>query len=99
MMWQSVQLEKSMTGSDHSGNDAQVKRTPHYQAGSLSLMGAVAMWIGAGIFALTGQVAELTGDWFSPAFFAAGIETGFSAYLPSELPHHRSSSVTAARTM
>lgn len=36
--------------------------------------------IGAGIFALTGQVAELAGRWFSLAFLAAAVVTGFSAY-------------------
>tara|TARA_R110002110_G_scaffold166675_1_gene367477 strand:- start:39319 stop:40572 length:1254 start_codon:yes stop_codon:yes gene_type:complete len=36
--------------------------------------------IGAGIFALTGQVAELAGRWFPLAFVLAGIIAGFSAY-------------------
>lgn len=36
--------------------------------------------IGAGIFALTGQIAELAGEWFPLAFLAAAIITGFSAY-------------------
>jgi len=36
--------------------------------------------IGAGIFALTGQVAELAGTWFPFAFLAAAVVTGFSAY-------------------
>ncbi len=36
--------------------------------------------IGAGIFALTGQVAELAGPYFPLAFFVAAIVTGFSAY-------------------
>jgi len=36
--------------------------------------------IGAGIFALTGQVAELAGRWFSLAFLAAAVVTSFSAY-------------------
>lgn len=36
--------------------------------------------IGAGIFALTGQVAELAGTWFPVAFLAAAIVTAFSAY-------------------
>ena len=36
--------------------------------------------IGAGIFALTGQVAELAGSIFPWAFFAAAIVTAFSAY-------------------
>ena len=39
---------------------------------SLSLWGAVSMgtgvMIGAGIFALTGQIAELAGTWFPFAF-------------------------------
>lgn len=36
--------------------------------------------IGAGIFALTGQVAELAGEWFPLAFLAAALVTAFSAY-------------------
>lgn len=36
--------------------------------------------IGAGIFALTGQVAELAGDLFPIAFFVAAIVVAFSAY-------------------
>ena len=55
-----------------------------YEKGSLSLAGAVAMgtgvMIGAGIFALTGQVAELSGDLFPLAFLLAAIISGFSAY-------------------
>ena len=55
-----------------------------YKADSLSLMGAVAMgtgvMIGAGIFALTGQIAEQAGGLFPYAFLAAAVVTGFSAY-------------------
>jgi amino acid transporter len=55
-----------------------------YKTGSLSLMGTVAMgtgvMIGAGIFALTGQVAELAGPWFPLAFVIGAIVSGFSAY-------------------
>ncbi|NQV99033.1 MAG: APC family permease [Rhodospirillales bacterium] len=55
-----------------------------YKKNSLSLMGAVSMgtgvMIGAGIFALTGQVAELAGPLFPLAFLAAAVVTGFSAY-------------------
>lgn len=51
---------------------------------SLSLWGAVSMgtgvMIGAGIFALTGQIAELAGTWFPLAFILAAIVSGFSAY-------------------
>jgi amino acid transporter len=36
--------------------------------------------IGAGIFALTGQVAELAGEWFPLAFLVAAVISGFSAY-------------------
>jgi len=46
-----------------------------YEKGSLSLTGAVAMgtgvMIGAGIFALTGQVAEFAGRLFPLAFVIA----------------------------
>jgi amino acid transporter len=66
---------------DHS---AQPDRAPSYAKGSLSLTGAVAMgtgvMIGAGIFALTGQVAALALEWFPLAFLAAAVVTAFSAY-------------------
>ena len=59
-------------------------RSARYKAGSLSLTGAVAMgtgvMIGAGIFALTGQVAELAREWFPLAFLGAAIVASFSAY-------------------
>jgi amino acid transporter len=55
-----------------------------YKSGSLSLLGTVAMgtgvMIGAGIFALTGQVAELAGGLFPIAFIVAAVISGFSAY-------------------
>ncbi len=55
-----------------------------YQKNSLSLTGAVSMgtgvMIGAGIFALTGQVAQLAGQWFPLAFLAAAVVAAFSAY-------------------
>lgn len=55
-----------------------------YQAGSLSLTSTVAMgtgvMIGAGIFALTGQVAEYAGSWFPLAFLIAAVISAFSAY-------------------
>ena len=64
--------------------DAAPDRTSKYQADSLSLIGAVAMgtgvMIGAGIFALTGQIAELAGPLFPFAFVAGAVITGFSAY-------------------
>ena len=55
-----------------------------YKKNSLSLAGAVAMgtgvMIGAGIFALTGQVAQFAGPLFPWAFLIAAIISGFSAY-------------------
>jgi amino acid transporter len=60
----------------HHGDD--------YEQGSLSLTGSIAMgtgvMIGAGIFALTGQVAELSGALFPLAFVAASVVVAFSAY-------------------
>ena len=61
-----------------------MSESTEYQSGSLSLVGTVAMgtgvMIGAGIFALTGQVAEYAGAWFPLAFVIAAIISGFSAY-------------------
>ncbi len=55
-----------------------------YKENSLTLMGAVSMgtgvMIGAGIFALTGQVAELAGGLFPLAFLAGALVSAFSAY-------------------
>lgn len=60
------------------------KKKEEYKSGSLSLTGAVAMgtgvMIGAGIFALTGQIAELAGPAFPIAFLIAAFVSGFSAY-------------------
>ncbi|GAB5547020.1 MAG: APC family permease [Sandaracinaceae bacterium] len=60
------------------------ERSAKYESGSLSLAGTIAMgtgvMIGAGIFALTGQVAELAGGLFPLAFIAAAVVSGFSAY-------------------
>ncbi len=56
----------------------------NYKKDSLSLVGAVslgtAVIIGAGIFVLTGQIAELAGKLFPLAFIVAAIVTAFSAY-------------------
>ena len=55
-----------------------------YEKGSLTLTGSIAMgtgvMIGAGIFALTGQVAEFAGGLFPLAFIAAAVVVAFSAY-------------------
>jgi len=55
-----------------------------YKKGSITLSGAVAMgtgvMIGAGIFALTGQIAQLAGPLFPLAFVGGAFVTSFSAY-------------------
>jgi len=55
-----------------------------YKKNSLSLTGAVSLgtgvMIGAGIFALLGQVAELSGSLFPIAFVVGAIISSFSAY-------------------
>lgn len=55
-----------------------------YKKNSLSLIGAVSLgtgvMIGAGIFALLGQVAELSGELFPFVFLVGAIISGFSAY-------------------
>ncbi len=64
----------------HSGHG----RSAQYKENSLTLTGAVSMGtaviIGAGIFALTGQIAELAGPIFPLAFLVAAVVTAFSAY-------------------
>ena len=74
------------SGSEHkqdNGNGGEANDRG-YRAGSLTLPGAVAMgtgvMIGAGIFALTGQIAELSGGWFPVVFLLAAVVAGFSAY-------------------
>jgi amino acid transporter len=58
--------------------------TNDYEKNSITLPGAVAMgtgvMIGAGIFALTGQIAELAGPLFPLSFIVGAIVTAFSAY-------------------
>jgi len=59
-------------------------RKSKYKENSLTLIGAVALgtgvMIGAGIFALTGQMAEMTGVLFPLAFLSAAVIVSFSAY-------------------
>jgi len=56
----------------------------NYEKGSLSLAGTIAMgtgvMIGAGIFVLTGQIAEFAGTLFPLAFLLGAAVSGFSAY-------------------
>ena len=77
-------LKQVVVVSEMSTHTHRDDRTSHYKADSLTLAGAVAMgtgvMIGAGIFALTGQVAELAGEWFPFAFLAAAVVTAFSAH-------------------
>jgi len=65
---------------DHSQHDS----SDQYKENSLTLLGAVSMgtgvMIGAGILALTGQIAELAGSLFPLAFLAAAVVTAFTAY-------------------
>tara|TARA_R100001163_G_scaffold53989_1_gene41303 strand:- start:803 stop:2167 length:1365 start_codon:yes stop_codon:yes gene_type:complete len=65
-------------------NHKHMDRHTEYSKNSLTLWGAVAMgtgvMIGAGIFALTGQLAELAGPMFPLAFLVAAVVAGFSAY-------------------
>ena len=58
--------------------------TSEEKAGSIGLWGGVAMgtgvMIGAGIFALTGQIAELAGPLFPLSFVAGALVTTLAAY-------------------
>lgn len=60
-------------------------RTSQYKADSLSLIGVVALgtgvMIGEGIFALTGQMAEMTGSLFPLAFLSAALTVSFSTWI------------------
>lgn len=63
---------------------SDLRMSGSYEKGSLSLAATVAMgtgvMIGAGIFALTGQVAEMAGGLFWLAFLLAAVISAFSAY-------------------
>ena len=56
----------------------------NYKKNSLTLTGAVSLGtgvtIGAGIFALLGQVAELSGELFPFVFLVGAVISAFSAY-------------------
>lgn len=63
---------------EHSAHEADIKK------GSISLLGGIAMgtgvMIGAGIFALTGQIAELAGPLFPLSFVVGALVTTLAAY-------------------
>lgn len=56
----------------------------NYKKNSITLVGAISLgtgvMIGAGLFALMGQVAELSGNLFPLAFIAGAVISAFSAY-------------------
>lgn len=62
----------------------KANRATNYREGSLTLPGTVMLgtgvMIGAGIFALTGQMAQMTGALFPLAFLSAAVIVAFSAY-------------------
>jgi len=68
---------------EHGHDDARTS-DEGLRRDSITLTGAVAMgtgvMIGAGIFALTGQIAELAGPLFPLAFVAGAIVTALAAY-------------------
>jgi len=81
-------VDAALTGHSMEHSD---ENSSEYKENSLTLTGAVAMgtgvMIGAGIFALTGQVAELAKQWFPLAFLAAAIVASFSAYSYVKMAH------------
>ena len=78
-----------MTADDAMSDKSNAESA--FEENSLSLTGAVAMgtgvMIGAGIFALTGQVAEQAGPLFPVAFITAAIVSAFSAYTYVKMAH------------
>ncbi len=72
-------------------SDKGRSRSPRYRKDSISLPGAVALgsgvMIGAGILAVTGQIAELAGRLFPVVFVLAAIVAGFSAYSYVKMAH------------
>src|SRR3546814_3357890 len=73
---------------DPTQNQEGILMAAAYKKNSITLPGAVAMgtgvMIGAGIFALTGQIAELAGPLFPLSFVVGAIVTAFSAYRSEE---------------
>lgn len=69
---------------DHGDDDAMKNEPDTAGKGTISLAGGVAMgtgvMIGAGIFALTGQIAELAGPLFPLSFIVGALVTSLAAY-------------------
>jgi amino acid transporter len=63
-----------------------------YKKNSITLIGAVGLGTGvmisAGIFALLGQITELSGKWFPIIFFVGSIVTMISAYSYMKFSEH-----------
>lgn len=77
-------MQATITGLDSAEVYQYCFNLGQYKKNSLTLTGAISLgtgvMIGAGIFALLGQVAELSGTLFPVAFIAGAIISGFSAY-------------------
>ncbi|MXO73493.1 amino acid permease [Altererythrobacter buctensis] len=74
-----------MTEARHAGHVADGNQDKKQEGkGTISLYGGIAMgtgvMIGAGIFALTGQIAELAGPLFPLSFVAGALVTALAAY-------------------
>lgn len=67
-------------------------QSENYKKDSISLVGAISLgtgvMIGAGIFAILGQVAELSGSLLPFAFIFGAIVTGFSSYAYVKLSNN-----------
>ncbi len=77
-------LERNQVKEEHNHAPGQGKPSAEYAKNSLTLVNAIAMgtgvMIGAGIFALTGQIAQLAGPLFPLSFVVGALVTAFSAY-------------------
>ena len=73
-----------MTATKHGTHAAMESAPDAAGEGTISLAGGVAMgtgvMIGAGIFALTGQIAELAGPLFPLSFVLGALVTSLAAY-------------------
>lgn len=85
-MQRTIWRDVSRTGGHRQAKDLQTDGDDQHNesAASITLLGGVAMgtgvMIGAGIFALTGQIAELAGPLFPLSFIAGALVTSLAAY-------------------